>query len=94
MRAPRRRRPRRRQIHVPAGTDLRRIADMVTYEGSREHKDFPRSLASLSRAVTRLSARGTSETSQSSRVGYAQRYEQALQALRGRATFPATLGIG
>lgn len=41
MRAPKRRRPRRREIHVPAGADLRRVADMVTYEGSQEHKDFP-----------------------------------------------------
>lgn len=41
MRAPKRRRPRRREIYVPPDADLQHLADMVTYEGSPEHKDFP-----------------------------------------------------
>ena len=41
MRAPARRRPRRREIRVPPGTDLARLANKVKYVGSPEHKDFP-----------------------------------------------------
>ena len=41
MRAPSRRRPQRRQIHVPPGTDLIRLADLAVYVGSPEHKDVP-----------------------------------------------------
>ena len=41
MRATRRRRPRKRRICVPPGTDLDVLADRVTYVGSPEHKDFP-----------------------------------------------------
>lgn len=41
MRAPRRRRPRRRVIQAPPEVDLRSVADRVTYVGSPEHKDFP-----------------------------------------------------
>lgn len=41
MRAPNRRRPQRRQIHVPPGTDLNHLANLVRYVGSPEHKDFP-----------------------------------------------------
>lgn len=28
-------------MYVPPSVDLERVADMVTYEGSPEHKDFP-----------------------------------------------------
>ena len=48
MRAPRRRRPRRREIHVPPSTDLDVLASQVRYVGSPEHKDFP-SFAGLPR---------------------------------------------
>ena len=41
MRAPKRRRRRLREIHVPIDTDLRAVANRVTYIGSPEHKDFP-----------------------------------------------------
>ncbi len=44
MRAPRRRRPRRRTIDVPPDTDLEGLAGRVIrviYEGSPEHKDIP-----------------------------------------------------
>ena len=41
MRAPNRRRPQRRQIYVPPGTDLNHLANLVMYVGSPEHKDFP-----------------------------------------------------
>lgn len=42
MRAPRRRRPRKREIHAPpADVDLDRLADRVRYVGSPEHKDAP-----------------------------------------------------
>ncbi len=41
MRAPRRRRPRRREAHVPPGVDLHALARSVKYVGSPEHKDFP-----------------------------------------------------
>ena len=40
MRAPRRRRPRKREIDLPsAAVDLDRLADRVCYVGSPEHKD-------------------------------------------------------
>ena len=42
MRAPQRRRPRKREIHLPpAAIDLDRLADRVRYVGSPEHKDTP-----------------------------------------------------
>ena len=41
MRAPSRRRPQRRQIHVPPGIDLIRLTDLAVYVGSPEHKDVP-----------------------------------------------------
>ena len=41
MRAPQRRRPRQRSIYVPTNTDLDRLAGLVTYVGSPEHKDIP-----------------------------------------------------
>ena len=41
MRAPRRRRPKRREIRVPPNADLVSVAATVTYVGSCEHKDFP-----------------------------------------------------
>ena len=41
MRAPRRRRPRKRTIDVPPNTDLEGLAGRVEYEGSPEHKDIP-----------------------------------------------------
>ena len=41
MRAPKRRRPQKRQIGVPPNADLQSVADRVTYVGSPEHKDFP-----------------------------------------------------
>ncbi len=41
MRAPSRRRPRKRVIHVPPNTDLSDLANRVAYVGSPEHKDFP-----------------------------------------------------
>ena len=41
MRATRRRRPRKRRICVPPGTDLDVLADRVAYVGSPEHKDIP-----------------------------------------------------
>ena len=40
MRAPRRRRPRKREVYVAPNTDLESVADRVTYEGSPEHKDI------------------------------------------------------
>lgn len=40
MRAPRRRRPRRRELYVDPNTNLESLADMVKYEGSPEHKDI------------------------------------------------------
>lgn len=39
MRAPRRRRPRRRSIHVPPDTNLADLASRASYVGSPEHKD-------------------------------------------------------
>lgn len=41
MRAPKRRRPQKREIRVPPNTDLQAVANRVTYVGSPEHKDFP-----------------------------------------------------
>ena len=41
MRAPRRRRPRRRSILVPPGADLDFLAGRAVYVGSPEHKDVP-----------------------------------------------------
>ena len=41
MRAPPRRRTRRRTIHVPPEIDLDGLANQVVYEGSAEHKDIP-----------------------------------------------------
>ena len=41
MRAPKRRRPRKRTINVPPNADLGKLADRVRYVGSPEHKDFP-----------------------------------------------------
>lgn len=41
MRAPKRRRPRKRAIDVPPNADLENVANQVTYVGSPEHKDFP-----------------------------------------------------
>lgn len=42
MRAPRRRRPMRRNIGtIPDGVDLALLADRATYVGSGEHKSFP-----------------------------------------------------
>ena len=48
MRAPRRRRPNRREIGVPSNIDLANLAATVRYIGSCEHKDFP-SFAGLPR---------------------------------------------
>ena len=41
MRAPQRRCPRRRTIYVPADANLDRLAGLVSYIGSVEHKDVP-----------------------------------------------------
>ena len=41
MRAPQRKRPRKREINVPRDVDLAGIAEKVSYVGSPEHKDFP-----------------------------------------------------
>ena len=41
MRVPRRKRIRRRTIHLPPEIDLDRLVDHVVYEGSAEHKDIP-----------------------------------------------------
>ena len=41
MRAPNRRRPRRRQIHIPPDVDLNHLTSLVVYRGSSEHKDIP-----------------------------------------------------
>lgn len=41
MRAVRRRRPRKREICVPAGTNLYSLAERAVYVGSPEHKDVP-----------------------------------------------------
>ena len=42
MRAPQRRRPKRREIHAPPPeVDLDALADRVRYVGSPEHKDVP-----------------------------------------------------
>jgi hypothetical protein len=41
MRAPRRRRPRRRTINVPLDTNLDALANRVSYVGSPEHKVIP-----------------------------------------------------
>ena len=41
MRAPRRIRPKRREIRVPPNTNLAGVAATVTYVGSPEHKDVP-----------------------------------------------------
>ena len=40
MRAPKRRRPKRREIGVPPNIDLDSLAATVRYVGSPEHKDF------------------------------------------------------
>lgn len=40
MRAPKRRRPNRREIGVPPNVDLSSLAATVRYVGSPEHKDF------------------------------------------------------
>ena len=39
MRAPQRKRPRKRVICVPSGVDLYSLAERATYVGSPEHKD-------------------------------------------------------
>ena len=41
MRAPRRKRPLRRQIDIPPGTDLNDLAKQAIYVGSAEYKDIP-----------------------------------------------------
>lgn len=41
MRAPKRKRLRRRVMSVPPGVNLARLAKEASYEGSREHKDYP-----------------------------------------------------
>ena len=41
MRSTRRRRPRRRELNVPAGVDLEKLASRVAYVGSPEHKNHP-----------------------------------------------------
>ena len=41
MRAPQRKRPRRRTMALPPGVDLPQLADQVSYAGSPEHKDYP-----------------------------------------------------
>ena len=41
MRAPRRRRPRKREILVSPDADLDDLANRAVYVGSREHKDVP-----------------------------------------------------
>ena len=41
MRAPRRRRPRRREAYSPPDVNLVSLARRVRYVGSPEHKDFP-----------------------------------------------------
>ena len=42
MRAPKRRRPMRRErVDPPAGTNLAALASRASYEGSAEHKDYP-----------------------------------------------------
>lgn len=41
MRAPVRRRPRRRELHVPQGVDLEAVAEQASYVGSSEHKNAP-----------------------------------------------------
>ena len=41
MRAPQRKRPRKREISVPPNVVLADIAEKVAYVGSPEHKDFP-----------------------------------------------------
>ena len=41
MRAPRRKRPMKREIHVPPDTDLDSVASRARYTGSPEHKNFP-----------------------------------------------------
>ena len=41
MRAPQRRRPRRREIYVDPNADLTDLAGRATYVGSPEHKDVP-----------------------------------------------------
>ena len=41
MRAPQRKRPRKREFNVPCDADLAGIAEKVSYVGSPEHKDFP-----------------------------------------------------
>ena len=48
MRAPRRQRPRNREMSAPPGVDLRALAGRVDYVGSVEHKDI-RSFAGLPR---------------------------------------------
>ena len=63
MRAPRRRRTRRRTIDVPPEIDLDGLANRVVYEGSAEHKVIPR-LCRPDRdfVPTRLAAHGRSRT--------------------------------
>ena len=41
MRAPKLKRPRKRDFNIPTDTDLAAIAEKVSYIGSPEHKDFP-----------------------------------------------------
>ena len=41
MRAPQRKRPRKRVICVPSDVDLYSLAERATYVGSPEHKDVP-----------------------------------------------------
>lgn len=45
MRAPQRKRPLRREIHVPPNTDLGNVADNAKYIGSPEHRRDRRSFA-------------------------------------------------
>lgn len=41
MRAQQRKRPRKREVYVPFGTDLKSLASRAEYVGSVEHKDYP-----------------------------------------------------
>ena len=41
MRAPKRRRPQKREMLIQIDADLDSLAELVAYEGSNEHKDIP-----------------------------------------------------
>ena len=41
MRAPKRKRPLKREIRISLNADLDALAELVTYVGSPEHKDYP-----------------------------------------------------